>query len=248
MICRALKDAGDQVTSPLWTSLLSSSTPQNLDAVLPTAAALAVFAPKDERWNQAKSFVADALVSADPRFLDGWLELLRPTREYFIEPLENTFYENSPQSAGRRRQATAVLSEYLADDPQQLVALLLDADIEQFRQLFPSVARNGNQAVTVLTEVINRGDDKQESPSPAKPAETTLDTELLRQLKQAGGVLTSRYAFCTSLNVDDFRKVSAHLDSLGYCPKRVRPYTYQGTLRTAAMWGRMAWRGSGIPV
>ena len=243
VICRALKGYRDQVTATLWENLLSAGTPQNPGRVLPSAAGLATFAPQDERWHQAKTVVADTLVSVDPRFL-AWMEAPRPAGNYLIEPLANTFYENSPQSASRTRQATVALSQYLAGDQEKLIELLLDADAEQFRQLFPSVARHGDKAVTVLTEILSNGKVRQDQPPAFESAEATPDAESMRQLEQAGGTLTSRYAFCTSLTVEDFRRIAARLDSLGYCPKRVRPYNDQETIRVAATWSRdgLAWQ------
>jgi formylglycine-generating enzyme required for sulfatase activity len=55
-----------------------------------------------------------------------------------------------------RMPAAEALSGFAADSPRDLAALLMDADVKQFSQIFPKLARHASQASSLLADEIAR--------------------------------------------------------------------------------------------
>ena len=83
----ALKTHRSKLTPKLW-AVLDSAKPGD-DRLLPSAGALASYAPDDGQWEAVGGKVAQALVSVNPIFLGLWIEALRPVRSKLTAPLVN---------------------------------------------------------------------------------------------------------------------------------------------------------------
>ena len=85
----ALKTHRTILTPKLWT-VLESAKPGDA-SLLPSASALASYAPDDAKWESAGGKVAQALVSVNSLLLRPWIEALRPVRGKLIAPLATIF-------------------------------------------------------------------------------------------------------------------------------------------------------------
>lgn len=93
-----------------------------------TAAALAEYAPDDNRWQAIAPFVAQELTASIPSVYVGpWQELLRPASQQLIAPLKAIHADRS-RSEKQRETAAFGLADYLRDQPQQLTDVILVAD------------------------------------------------------------------------------------------------------------------------
>ncbi|GIW78921.1 MAG: hypothetical protein KatS3mg105_0728 [Gemmatales bacterium] len=126
---------------------------------LRAAAALALFDPRNQRWNNVKIGIAEDLVSVNPLALGTWLDVLRPVRDKLLEPLTSIF-RNAGRSAEQRLLTATILSEYAADKPDILAELTLAADATQFHLLFPKVEAFAKDIAPVFEKIIGRSLDE----------------------------------------------------------------------------------------
>ena len=122
---------------------------------LRAAAALAKYDPVSERWAKVQEAVANDLVTVPAVYLAAWLESFRPVRAQLRTPLAAIFREAGRRDA-ERSLATDILAEYVADQPQVLTDLLLDADDKQFAVLYPKFKEQGEGGLPVLTDEIDK--------------------------------------------------------------------------------------------
>jgi serine/threonine protein kinase/formylglycine-generating enzyme required for sulfatase activity len=145
--------AGDsEVVSRLWRI---GESQEKGPPLLAAAAALARYAPQDQRWNQVREPVARALVRAQAVYLAAWMEALRPVRGWLLEPLAFAF-RNPQRSEAERALATEILADYAADRPALLADLLMDADVKQFSGLYGKFAALGNAGLESLQKELAR--------------------------------------------------------------------------------------------
>jgi formylglycine-generating enzyme required for sulfatase activity len=76
------------------------------------------------------------------------VKLLRPQGERLADPLAEVF--RSKDRPDEAHAAAGILADYLADQPAQLVNLLLDADEKQFAMLYPRLQDRRDQALPLL--------------------------------------------------------------------------------------------------
>jgi serine/threonine protein kinase/formylglycine-generating enzyme required for sulfatase activity len=145
VLCRALHDHSAEL-APRLRDLLRD-LPDDDPALLPTAAALADFAPDDPAWDGAGGKVARALTRADFVSLRRWLDAFRPARDRLKGPL-GALYRADPRSENASR-IIDILSDYAADDAGLAAGLLLDAEPAHFRPLLEIAARNRESAAAV---------------------------------------------------------------------------------------------------
>jgi serine/threonine protein kinase len=101
------------------------------------AAALAQYAPDDERWKNVAPSVAQHLTSAvSSAYVDNWLQLLRPAGDRLTEPLARIHADRSNPEK-QREVASIALADYLRDRPPRLVNVLLRAD--EFAEFSPLI-------------------------------------------------------------------------------------------------------------
>ena len=107
-----------RLTEALWRVVEDES--QGATRRFQAAAALAEYAPDDERWHQtALRFVAEHLTNAVPSvYLGQWRQLFQPASEPLTSPLTE-IHANRTRSEKQREAAALVLSDYLRDQPPQ---------------------------------------------------------------------------------------------------------------------------------
>ncbi|HKI18632.1 MAG TPA: serine/threonine-protein kinase, partial [Isosphaeraceae bacterium] len=86
-----LQPRSASLTSKLWQVLESAKAGD--PRLLPAASALASFAPTDGKLEAVGDKVVRTLLSADPTFVDSWIEALRPLHGQLTAPAARTFKE-----------------------------------------------------------------------------------------------------------------------------------------------------------
>jgi formylglycine-generating enzyme required for sulfatase activity len=122
---------------------------------LRAACALARYDPENPKWLAIQDGVAGDLTSVPAVYLVSWMELLRPVRLQLLDPLARVF-GNAGQHETQRSLATAVLSDYGADQPELIANLLMDSDPAQFAILYPRAAAASARIQPILHEELNR--------------------------------------------------------------------------------------------
>ncbi|TWU33873.1 protein kinase domain-containing protein [Novipirellula artificiosorum] len=116
----------DKLVETLW--IVAKDEEQEAVVRFQAAATLAEYAPDDERWRATAPFVCAHLTSAvSSVYLGPWRELLQPASKPLMEPLTAIHADRSV--SGKRREAAAfALSDYLREQPDKLVDVVLVAD------------------------------------------------------------------------------------------------------------------------
>jgi eukaryotic-like serine/threonine-protein kinase len=167
----ALASHQDELVDRLW-SVLHNSSSRDV-RILPTAAALACYAPDDPHWNEASRVVAERLVKVPAFIVDPWKNALRPVRGRLLAPLAAIYSE--PVAEGTRTQqqremAAYVLTDYGENQPELLAELLMNADQSQFTIVFPN--RRFNQQRTI--EILEKAIAQRLTPDPTDPVNEIL--------------------------------------------------------------------------
>ncbi len=141
----------DKLTETLW----QVATDEQRDAAqrFQAAAALAEYAPDDERWQATAPFVAQHLTSAvSSVYLGQWRELLQPASQQLAGPL-TAIHADRTRSEKQREAAAFVLSDYLRDQPDKLVDVILVADeLAEFSLLIAALKPH---AATVRQQLLD---------------------------------------------------------------------------------------------
>ena len=115
-----------KLTDALWRLVRDES--QDAPRRFQAAAALAEYAPDDERWQATASFVAQHLTSAvSSVHLGQWRQLFQPASKALTGPLTG-IHADRIRTEKQREAAAFVLSDYLRDQPSKLTAAILVAD------------------------------------------------------------------------------------------------------------------------
>ena len=97
-----------------------------------TAIALAAFDTQNKRWNDGElcRMIAEQLAKTGPAEQTVWSTALLPVRKGMVEALRAIYLDS--ERPAEQVAATHILVEYLANDPQDLFPLALDANENQF--------------------------------------------------------------------------------------------------------------------
>ena len=131
-------------------------------------AALATYAPDDQRWGKIGAFVANHLVKLEASSMVAWRDELRPAKAKLITPLSAIYREKS-QKEQSRIYATETLTDYAVDQPDELFELLADADTFQFAMVFEKLGRHKDRVVAHAQDELakkladNKTEDDKES-------------------------------------------------------------------------------------
>lgn len=134
----ALLPHNDKLTETLW----QVATDEQRDAAqrFQAAAALAEYAPNDERWQDEALFVSQHLttfVAPDQRL--QWLQLFQTARNQLNGWLI-AIHANRNNPERQREAAAIVLSEYLQDQPDKLLDVVFVAEeLEEFSPLLAAL-------------------------------------------------------------------------------------------------------------
>jgi serine/threonine protein kinase/formylglycine-generating enzyme required for sulfatase activity len=134
VLCDVLAPNQNDLREKLWI-VVEHPTPGKEQQRLRAACALAKYDPHNERWKTVAEPIVDDFVSVPPTYLERWMDSLKPVRRKLQASLEAVFRDTS-RTETKRILATSILSDYLADQPQALADLLMDADEKQFPILY----------------------------------------------------------------------------------------------------------------
>jgi serine/threonine protein kinase/formylglycine-generating enzyme required for sulfatase activity len=154
VLCHVLAVHRDDLREKLW-SVVEHPAPGREHQRLRAACALAKYDPQDGRWAAVAEPVVDEFVSVSPAYLERWMECLKPARRKLQAPLESVFRDTS-RSEILRSLATSILADYLADNPQALADLLLDADAKQFSVLHDKFKEHKDSGPTILQGELDK--------------------------------------------------------------------------------------------
>jgi tRNA A-37 threonylcarbamoyl transferase component Bud32 len=204
----------------LWRKAGAAGTParQRFRALV----ALAAFDPDSRRWKNKAPGLVGELLSANPLHLGAWVQALRPVRGALLEPLGKVFRRRD--AAGQHQAAAQVLADYAFDRPALLAGLLLDADAKQYAVLWPVLGRYPEEATARMRKELAASPDYWKD-APLDRAWKAPAAELRREVEQAGGLFTERFALCQALPLERLRAVTEGLRPAGYRPVRVRPWS-----------------------
>jgi serine/threonine protein kinase/formylglycine-generating enzyme required for sulfatase activity len=154
VLCEALAPHQSELCPKLWTVVEQPVKGQD-QRRLRAACALARYDPGSEGWTAVAGPVVDDLVSVSPAYLERWMDCLKPVRDQLQASLEAVF-RNPERAEVERNLATSILADYVADRPQQLVDLLLDADAKQLPPLYERMQEYGESAIKLMRDEIVR--------------------------------------------------------------------------------------------
>ena len=237
VICQALAPHGEQLVDELWRPLTKSPVTDR-DPVLHAAAALATFAPRDDRWARASPVVAQRLVATSPLVLKQWLDDLRPVRTVFLDPLASIFRDRSEDRGNEPTVAANILADYAFDQPETLAKLIVDVNDAQFNALYPALAKHGSSVKDLLMAVLDdkvmpRWTDASPDRSWREPS-----AAVKQRIEAAEGLITESFALFQTMPYRVFEEVAGELRKSKYRPLRIRPYRTANGLRVAAVWTR----------
>jgi formylglycine-generating enzyme required for sulfatase activity len=143
----------DKLVDRLWNVVKQLSKGKEAQR-LRAASALALYDPHDPRWAEVGKQVAEDLVGVEPISLGVWSKQFQPVQEQLRKPLSKIFRDRRPEHARQRALAADLLAEFLANEPQVQIELLLDADEKQFGVLYPRFqAHDASQLEALQAEV-----------------------------------------------------------------------------------------------
>jgi formylglycine-generating enzyme required for sulfatase activity/tRNA A-37 threonylcarbamoyl transferase component Bud32 len=129
------------------------------DAQLRAAGALAKLAPADPLLSASAAAIARKLVRENPLLIGAWREVFQPIAGRLAGPLRRAYAD--PAAAESRSHAFTLLFEFATRpdnqrQPEDLVALVGDADPDQFRQVLGRLATPAgrDRAVALLTPKV----------------------------------------------------------------------------------------------
>ena len=112
-------------------------------------------------WDAVAPFLVDrflARVIKDPSDYSHLVEIFRPVRHRFGPPLAACF-RDPERSETERILATGLLADYLADQPNELADLLMDAEPKAYAVLFPVVEQNGSEVLPQFRAELGKKPD-----------------------------------------------------------------------------------------
>jgi serine/threonine protein kinase len=136
-----------RLAPPLWSAAMDQQ--RDAESRFQAAAALAHYAPQDQRWKEVAPLVAQHLTGAvSSAHVDDWLQHLRPAGRRLTGPLAR-IHADRDNSQKQREVAAVALADYLQDQPDRLVDVILRADelaefsplIEALRPHSPAVEK-----------------------------------------------------------------------------------------------------------
>ncbi len=145
---------------------ISTDAQEKPDRRFHAACALATFSPNDSRWQDQEfaDFVASHLVEVLPSELLPWRSALRPVKHRLTDALAS-IYRSDDSGEQIQAFATDTLGDYLADDPESLFDLLVDADARQFRVVFDRLDAHRQRAIELgiieLSKEASSEDEKE---------------------------------------------------------------------------------------
>ena len=228
-LVHVLRPHAQVIVESIWQSMRDESTSVRMNA----AAALAQFAPSDDRWQSFSEIVAQDLTSTPVRLSEN-LERLSPIGGKLVPSLVRI---SAVAQGSQKQSATVALAEYMNDDAEALVELTESADAEQFQVLLPRIQSVSEQVKPVFRKRLKevRFPPWPQSNSGLAP----LDDWVADEIRRAGGVIGDEFVFFQDLPLGRLTSLVSSMKSAHFCPMRLRPYrTIDRGIRVASIWSR----------
>jgi formylglycine-generating enzyme required for sulfatase activity len=224
-----------ELAPKLWREL--DSTRVGDDRLLPSAAALATYDPDSPHWHGLVDKVSEALVSVNAADLGLWMSAFRPVRDRLTSPLAAIFKDRT-KTESEHTLVTSILVDYAADDPGLLAELLMVADPQAFLKLFRAGEPQAERTLPLFQAELHKTADPTWTEPPLDRTWTEPPEALVGRINAAQGLLSSRFAFCQTMPLEDLLASALALRKSGYRPIRLRPYFDGAIVRSAAVWAR----------
>ena len=206
-----MQDSGRSDQERLHAAALLASTPGKFAS----DATAALFGESD--WK----FIVQQLQSVRLDQTGSYVSVFAPAHEQ-LEPLLANAFEQADEGSLKRANLAWFISKYAADNLDLLCRLLLKADPAAHQLLLPQVAAHREKAITWFRNVLA---EPLSVPVPAGGISSTVDSELLRSVETAGGILTSTFACCPHLPAEQLAEMLELLGEHGYRPVRIRTHS-----------------------
>ncbi len=190
------------------------------------ASALAAFDPLHASWDKSKvaTFVSEQLVAVSPTDISQYQELVRPVSAKLI-PALTVIFKDQARSELARTLATSLLADYVAQDPETLIELILTADAPSDKALFPVLKRHLDVAVKRFESILDRSVKPNWRDGPLDKNWVEPDSAIQASIESSHGMIGERFAYVVDMPMDKFIDVAEKLRTSGYRPTRVRPYS-----------------------
>lgn len=148
------------VLNQLWQSFEQTSVGQQQRHIR-VAYVLAKLDPGNSRWNKDSSQIAEELVSENPLFIGTWIAGFRPVKDQLVRPLSVIFRDRTPERSTERTLAANLLADYVAEQPELLANLTMDADEKQYPILFPKLKAHQEAELRIFQKEVSTPFTKQ---------------------------------------------------------------------------------------
>jgi serine/threonine protein kinase/formylglycine-generating enzyme required for sulfatase activity/tetratricopeptide (TPR) repeat protein len=237
----ALEPYAARLVPRLWSEAESATSGGK--HLLRAAAALARYDPESPRWTRLVDKVAQSLVTMNSLAVGPWLETLRPLRSKLRAPMAAIFRDRK-RSETVHSLATDILAVYASDDPELLAELLKVSDPGAFVKLFPAAEMQAEKTIPIFQAELSRRATASWNDPPDDRPEPRVEADLLGRVEAAQGMVSEHFAFCQTMPMAEFLRITEELRRSGYRPVRFRPYHDGQAVRVAAVWtrDRRKWR------
>lgn len=232
-VCKLLESHKSSLIPAYWEVALND---QQSARRFHAACALATFDPKNTHhtkgdvadaagWHDPEfaQFVAEQLVAVSPEYIGEYQDLLRPVGADLLDPL-TTIFEDPSRGELAKTLSRSLLADYAKDDAGRLTELILVADSDSDKKLFPLLQEHRSAAVTRLESILNLKLEPNWQDGPLDAAWTEVPPAVRAKIEAAHGLLTDRFAFCQDMPWPQFLEVAETLRGSGYRPTRIRPH------------------------
>jgi formylglycine-generating enzyme required for sulfatase activity len=169
LICGKLVPYASKFATDLWKTALDAKCDPELR--LRHAAALALFARDDPRWEQAGVPIVPIILAANPLQLSSWTDAFSPVKGHLLKPLVAAYTGDD----STRRQVSAIILSHYTDESDDLTHdLLKTADERQFRLFLP-------RALVVPVPAAQAMNQELATPVPAGANYPTRESAAARQ-------------------------------------------------------------------
>jgi formylglycine-generating enzyme required for sulfatase activity len=229
--------SGKLVAAELWALLEKAQTPAS--ERFRAACALAALEPDSPRWAGVGTDVVNHLVRENPLSGGKWTESLRLVGATLVQPLVDVF-RDAKRPESERDEATKLLADYAANQPELLVRLLLEAEPQRYAMLWPALQARHELALDLLSKELKRSLTPADywKDTPPAPNWRPVSSAMAEQVEKADGLVAERFALCQTLPLDQLDALVIALEQHGYRPINVRPYAAGPIVRVAIVWTR----------
>ena len=154
ILSRSLVAYKKAIQTEFW-RVLEEPSEANEGQMLQAASALAMYDPENPIWKRIAIRLTDRLVNEESKVVAPWIDALRPVAESLKDPLIFIFHDEK-RGEPRRDLAAIALAEYMSEQPNDLVALLLDSTERQFSALYSSVEKKSKETTPLLDAELAR--------------------------------------------------------------------------------------------